>query len=437
MCSIVTNFKKGNEMKKIALLSLVASSMLMAGGYKIPETSLNAVALSAANIAHNKSADAAYYNPANMVFMEDKNHLEADLTYIGLDAIKYEGSTISPKSSTVVTGHNLSSEEEKFFIPSIHFVSGKAGETRIGLSITAPAGLSKRWSKEPARTKAEEFTLQIVEINPTVAIPVNDKVAFAFGFRIVHTSGIVKSNGTAEVNAAPLYSTVTRDLSGDSIDYGYNFALSYKPTSDLEMAFTYRSQVNLTVEGDATLNSTATTPIVAVPAGTYDGIASVTIPLPATASVALAYTLPSKTTFELVYERNMWSAYESLDFDYDGTITNPILISAFDDAKPKDWKDTNAFRLGITQELDSMTLMVGAVYDESPVPDETISFELPDSNSLSVSLGGRYQINDKMDVGLSALYSMRESRTITNDSLDGEFSDGNVLIISTGVSYKF
>lgn len=59
-------------MKKIALLSLVTASVLMAGGYKIPETSLNAVALSAANIAHSHGADAAYYNPANMVFMEDK-----------------------------------------------------------------------------------------------------------------------------------------------------------------------------------------------------------------------------------------------------------------------------------------------------------------------------------------------------------------------------
>ena len=60
-------------MKKILLMSLVASSILMAGGYKIPEASTNAVALGAANIAHNHSADAAYYNPASMVFMSDEH----------------------------------------------------------------------------------------------------------------------------------------------------------------------------------------------------------------------------------------------------------------------------------------------------------------------------------------------------------------------------
>ncbi|PHQ64720.1 MAG: aromatic hydrocarbon degradation protein [Sulfurimonas sp.] len=399
-------------MKKIVLLSLIASSMLMAGGYKIPETSLNGVALSAANIAHNKSADAAYYNPANMVFMEDTNHMEVDLTYIGLDPINYKGT----HALTGPMNHDIDSKSESFFIPSVHYVSGKAGETRIGLSICAPGGLSKRWDDMPAVYSAEEFTLQAVEINPTVAIPINDKLAVAFGFRIVHSEGIVKSTSPGG----------SRDMTADSIDYGYNFALAYKPTTDLEMAFTYRSQINLTEEGNAKLYSDAGATKI------YDGGGTLTIPLPAFASFAVAYTLPSKTTVEFVYERNMWSAYKNLDFGYDSPMP-----AAFDDPIAKDWKDTNAFRLGITQELDNMTLMAGMVYDETPVPEKTVGFELPDSNSFSVSLGGRYQVNDKIEVGLAALYSMRESRTVKNDSLDGEFSNGNVLIVSTGVSYKF
>ena len=142
-------------MKKIVLSSLVASSILMAGGYKIPEVSLNAVALGAANIAHNKSADAAYYNPANMVFMQDSNYIESDVTYIGLDSIDYKGTD----SKTGSTQNNISSESETFIVPSLHYVSGKAGETRIGLSIVAPGGLSKRWTDQPAESSAKEFTI--------------------------------------------------------------------------------------------------------------------------------------------------------------------------------------------------------------------------------------------------------------------------------------
>ncbi len=81
--------------------------------------------------------------------------------------------------------------------------------------------------------------------------------------------------------------------------------------------------------------------------------------------------------------------------------------------------------------------MGGLVYDETPVPQKTIGYELPDSNSIAVSMGGRYEVNEKIDVGLSALYSMRESRDVKNSSLDGTFKGGNVLMISTGIGYKF
>jgi len=408
-------------MKKIVLLSLIVSPMLMAGGYKIPETSLNGVALSAANIAHNKSADAAYYNPANMVFMEDSNHLEVDLTYIGLDSIDFKGSSTNSLGTTTSTS-GIESKSESFIIPSLHYVSGKAGETRIGLSITAPGGLSKRWDNQPATGKAEEFTLKIIEINPTVAIPVNDKLAVAFGFRILHSEGAVKVTPSANV--------AYQDMTGDSIDYGYNFALAYKATSDLEMAFTYRSQVNLTETGSSDLKYPS--PSVS---GSYD--TSLTVPLPASASLALAYNLASKTTIEFVYERSMWSAYKSIDFEYFDATAEAV----FGTTKTKNWNDTNTFRLGITQEFDSMIVMVGMVYDETPVPDDTISFELPDSDSFSVSLGGRYQINDKLDFGLAGLYSMRTSRNVNNnnenDTVTGEFSNGNVLILSAGVGYEF
>jgi len=414
-------------MKKIIIGSIVASSVLMAGGYRIPEASLNAVALSAANIAHVKTADAAYYNPANMVFMSDENHLEADIKYLSIDASKF--------TPTDTTASVIESKSETFLIPSLHYVSGKLGNARVGISLVSPGGLSKRWDVQPAKSSAEEFTLETIELNPTVAIPVNDTLAVAFGFRIVSSNGIVKSNN--ETTAAP--TNTSRDMSGDSVDFGYNLALAYKPTSDLEIGVTYRSQINLTIEGNAKLHTDGVPGL--LPAGSYDGDASLTVPLPAVFDAAIAYTLPTKTTIEFVYEKTYWSAYEEIDFKYASAITNPILAGGFATAKPKNWEDTIDYRLGITQELDSMTLMAGMVYSESPAPEKTLGYELPDSNSLSVSLGGRYHVSDKLDIGMAALYSMREDRTVSatvNDGgLDGEFTGSNVLIISAGLGYKF
>ena len=418
-------------MKKIILTSLIASSVLMAGGYKIPETSTNAVALSAANIAHNQdNADAAYYNPAKMVFMSDKNHVEADLIYIGLDAPNYQGK-VGPGT------YNLDAQKENFFIPSLNYVSGKLGDSnaRVGVSISVPGGLTKRWEEEPAKTSAEEFTLQIVEINPTAAFEVTKDLAVAVGFRVVHTSGIVKSNGVANIPSLGGLGNVSRDMTGDTIDFGYNLALAYKPTNNLDIALTYRSNVDLKVSGDAKLNTTL--------AGgqSYDGTANVQVPLPAAFNAAVAYTLPTDTTIELVYEKTYWSAYQNLDFNYDGT-EGPVLGAIFGKSIPKNWKDTNAYRLGITQKFDTLTLMAGAVIDESPVPASTLGFELPDSDSVAVSFGGRYEITKELDIGFAALYSMHDTRTIStadaNDNgLVGEFTNSNVLIVSTGIGYKF
>ena len=430
-------------MKKILITSIVASSILMASGYKIPEASTNAVALSAANIAYNQNnADAAYYNPANMVFMSNKNNIEADVMYLGIDATKFSGDVKTSR------GNNLNSQSESFVVPSIHYVSAKLPESnvRFGLSIVSPGGLSKRWSEEPAKTSAEEFTLQLIEVNPSLAFEINPSLAFAIGIRMVHTSGIVKSDGTALVGVLPanpptkVYSKLTRDLTGDSVDFGYNLALAYHPTDNLALAVTYRSKIDLTVDGSADLSSQTSNG--AIPSATYSGNASVSVPLPATFSAAISYTLATKTTIEIVYEKAYWSAYKNLDFNYDGTITNPVLLGAFDASKDRNWKDTEAYRLGITQTFDNLTIMAGAVIDNTPVPSKTLGFELPGSNSKSVSLGARFKLNESMSMGVSGLYSTRESRTInSSDNNDngivGEFSDGNILILSAGVGYTF
>jgi long-chain fatty acid transport protein len=398
-------------------LSLAACT-LFAGGYKIPETSLNSVALGAANVAHSSSADAAYYNPANMVFMKKEAVMEANLIYIGLEDVNYKSATV-----------DIDSKREDFIVPSLHYVSGDVNDARFGLSIVSPAGLSKRWDEAPAIYSAEEFTLQTVELNPSVALPIGKRVAVALGLRAIYSDGVVKSTS----------SIASRDMSGDSIDFGYNLALSYKPISELETALTYRSKVDLSIEGDTTLFYRDMTNAFGGGAGTTyssSSSASVSVPVPALLNVAVAYTLESETTLEFVYERNFWSEYKELDFNYGGGV-NAVTNYVFGAPIAKNYKDTNAFRFGITQKLDKLTLMGGAVIDKTPIPNATIGFELPDSDSMSLSFGARYQINESLNIGLAALYSMKEDRTVSNSALEGEFSNSNVLMVSSALEYKF
>ena len=387
-------------MKKIVLLSLVATTALLAGGYKIPESSVNAVALSNAYVANANGADASYYNPANMVFSENKGGaIEVDLTYIGLSKINY-------KSANGV--YDIDSKAEYFFVPTLHYVSPVVGDFRFGLSIVSPAGLSKRWSDSPASLYSKEFTLQTVEINPTVAYKLNDQFAIAVGARGVYSSGKVKN---------ALYT-----LDGTGMDWGYNLALTLKPDKDTNVAVTYRSQIDLHVSGDTSTTAT-----------TINSGVKVTLPLPATLTFAASHTFNNTTTVEALLEHNVWSAYDKLDFNFNNATNETNL------GKPitKNWEDTDTFRIGVTHKYEKITAMAGFAYDPSPIPNATFSYELPDTTGKIFSLGGRYDISNRVNIGIAGLVDVEDNRKINNAILNGEISNGRAYLVSLGMEYKF
>ncbi|MBN1838907.1 MAG: outer membrane protein transport protein [Campylobacterales bacterium] len=398
---------------KVATLLSLSTATLLASGYRIPEQSLNSVALSAAYVASANGADASYYNPANMAFMAEGGYIETSLTYINLPKVDYTD------NNAALSGD---SKEENFLLPNLHYVSPMVGNWRYGLSIVAPAGLSKRWDESYQMQTSEEFTLKVIEINPTASYKVNDQLALGFGLRGVYTDGVVKSNYN---------NLVTRDLTGDSIDFGYNLALSYKPIEDLILAATYRSKVDLTVKGEADLYHFA--------GGNYKGVgASVTIPLPASLALAAAYTM-DKTTLEFVFERTYWSSYKELDFDYDVTL-DATTASTFDTPKDKKWRDVNAYRIGISHQYsDALKLMAGFAIDKTPVPSSTMGFELPDSDAKLYSVGFEYKVSQNLKVGLAYLYDEKEKRSITTNSagVNGKFTDSAAHLVTASLKYKF
>jgi long-chain fatty acid transport protein len=401
-------------MKKIITLSLLSSTLLLSSGYRLPESSLNATALSAAYIANAYGADAAYYNPANMALDGENAHqVEGALTYIHLSKTKY--------TDYRNPAFNSRSRSEDLAAPSLFYVSPEFNNLRYGASLTVPGGLTKRWNSPFAKTFAQEFTLKIIEFNPVLAYKVSDTFAVGGGLRVIYSEGIVKSDGSG-INKPAI-----RDMEAQTTEYGYNLALSYKPLSNLTFSSTYRSNVDINEEGNAKLYLSGTK--------LYDGGASIEVPLPAVAAFAVAYTMES-TTVEFVYDRTFWSAYENLDFKFKDDV--PVALkSAFDDPKKRDWEDSNAFRLGVTQNFGDLTLMGSIAVDKNPVPSKNLGFELPDSDAVLYAGGFRYYINSQLSLGASVLYDKKESRRVNNGEINGKFKDASAVLVTTGLSYKF
>ena len=419
--------------KSLVLLSACAATTIYAAGYKIPEQSLNAVALSAAYVANANGADASYYNPANMVWNDNVNLLEFSLTYINLPKIKYEGKVYS-KTNKKYLPADAKSKSEQFLLPTLHFSSKAYGNFRYGLSITAPGGLSKRWDTPFQKATAKEFTLKVIEINPTIAYKINNRFAVGAGIRAVYSKGKVKAEST------PYYS---EDMDGDDISFGYNLAASYRPNSNLKFATTYRSKVNLKEDGTANgyINKYLLTNKLADAATLipYSTSAVVSIPLPATLDIAAAYTFKQKTTIEFVYERVYWSSYKNLDFNFD----DPYAEGVLGRSKPKNWKDTNTYRIGVTHQYsDKLKLMAGFAIDNSPIPSKTLGFELPDADAKLYSVGFEYKYSKKVSIGMSYLYDKKDDRTISVsdgniNGINGTFKDISAHLLTLGFKYRF
>ena len=415
------------------------ASTALSSGYRIPEQSLNSTALSSAYVANTDNADAAYFNPANMSWLKEGTNIEGGLTYIHLPSVTYSDN----RSATL----NGESEEENFLIPNFYIVSPDYNNFRFGFAVVLPAGLSKRWNDTFPRTFAEEFSMTVVEANPTVSYKFCDRFSAAVGARIVYSDATVKSQGAVVAipagglggNTPPAdeYTFISRKIDGDTTEFGYNLAVTLKPMDNVSLAATYRSEIDLDMEGDGTLYASPSFYNGILPDGMYQEPGSVSVPLPAILALAVAYTF-DKATVEFEYDRTFWSDYETIDFNYPSNLRHPVLTAAFDDPIAKNWEDVDAFRLGLTYLWnENMTFMAGVGIDGNPIPDSSLSFDLPDSDAWFFSFGMRYTLNEQWSFGGAYLYADKEDRTVVNSTLNGEFSGASSHLLALSASYTF
>ncbi|SDO63597.1 OmpP1/FadL family transporter [Desulforhopalus singaporensis] len=398
----------------LALASVVVAGSAMASGWRIPEQSVDSTAKVGANIASSTRADVAYYNPANMSFMDDTWHTQLNATYIYLAPNDYTD------ARTPMFNHE--SEAEHFILPTGFVVSPDYGGARFGLSVVAPYGLTKRWENGYGQAYAEEFSLMVIEVNPVVSYSLGDKISVAVGPRMLYADATVKSD--ASVLGLPL----SRDMDGDTVEWGWNAAIAVKPSDKLNIAATYRSNVDLDFEDRADLN---------LMGFMISPEAEVSVPAPAVLALSVAYDVMDNLNVEFTWDRTFWSEYETLDFNF----TPQIPGNPFEPALDRNWDDTDAFRIGLTYGLnEKIDLMAGFGIDENPIPTPNVDFSIPDSDAWLYSVGMQYAVSEKMDLGISALYDYKETREVKVDpagAVYGEFKNAAAVLVTVGLDYRF
>lgn len=399
------------------------------GGFR-NEAAMDAEANGMANayVAQADSASAAHFNPAGLVQL-DGYHVKTGLTYQ------------APRNSfTDLSGTENQMQKQTFLIPNFHFGSRFGLEDwGFGISVGSPYGLATDWADDgPSRLQATESDLEFYQINPAVAYKFNDVLFVGAG--IDYMRSYISKHKRHSLGGGDF------QLKGSDDAWGYNLGLLIKPFDKHSIGFSYRSKIELTYKGFASLDdiSAGAQSAFNFPSSTYSTDIESKLTVPRSLAAGYAFKPNDKWTIEIDCEWTGWSSIEE-DFVKFTSETDPIRLSALNNGNPapKDWRDSMAYGIGTKYQVnDKLELRGGYLFYETPIPSNSFDTALPDSDRHAITLGTGYELRDGLILDLAYFGVLYVDRDVTNDvrtaapDFDGEYK-GYVNIISVGFSYKY
>ncbi|RMH09923.1 MAG: long-chain fatty acid transporter [Nitrospirae bacterium] len=381
----------------VALGSVVATGSLSrvhAEAFRILDQSASATGQGAAFAAQADDPSAVYFNPAGMTQLSGVQLtmgtllIGGSIDYRSLTGVQatgnFGGAVANPPPSSVYLTANLGA----LGVPSLQRVT-------LGIGVNAPFGnLTAYPPTTPFATVLTSSALPLLDIKPTMGVKVNDVLAVGAGLDIYTFSGLF-GEGQVELQqlAGPEFATGalallgspgdTIELNGTDTAVGFNVGLLVTPLRNergqplVNLAFVYRSHTTLALKG-LLINRTQAT--------TFPASADVNLPQILTwgAAVWPIRTARSEWKVEVDVDYADWSSFQNLDIRLANGLTLP---------KPRRWKGVPVVMVGTEYRWLSlrpdwqMALRGGYVYSQTPVPTETFTPDLPDSNYHALSVG--------------------------------------------------
>ena len=383
-------------------LSVGVCSHTWGEGFRNPPPGALDLGRAGGRFAHVDDSSAVWNNPANLV---DLSAPEAQFTpsVIYFD-IKYD----SP------TGASTSTEHPWKLLPNFFAALPlKNDKYAIGLGLTVPYGLSVEWKQDPTspfRYTAPHFNeLITVNANPTFTLRIIDQLTVGVGLDVMW-SQVTFRQFYPWAFFPPINLTAPDgkvQLKGDGVGFGGNIGLTWQPTRRQRVALTLRSPIEVSYDGDFTVNNItpAATALGATPRSDF----STKILFPTILGGGYGIQITDDIRLEVDREWVQFSKFDSLDIDAGNN--NFLLPSR---SFPQRWKDT--FTAGIGGDwkfAEDFVLRASYQFYESPVPDETFSPTIPDANQHVFTVGLGYHHNHH---ALEFAYGLDlyDKRTIAN-----------------------
>ncbi len=361
-------------------------------GFGIYTQGASTLGQGAATIAHTDDPSAIFWNPALI------NKLEGTQIQLGTTLI-----FPSRKFESDFSGNSFKTEPDVFF-PSTFFITHKFNEkVSTGLGVFNPFGLATKWPDDwEGRYLATNSEMTTFNINPVVSFQITPKIAFAAGLDFLLLDATLEK----KINLG--FADSGQKFEGDGSGVGFNFGIIIEPHKDIAIGASYRSEINVDIDGNVTFDLPDPSLGIFFPntAGNTD------ITLPQQVHAGISYKGFNPVTLEVALRWEGWSSYDQLVINLEKPV-GPTQTTIF--PSDKNWDDTYSFSIGAKYQMnDSITLLAGYLYQGNPIPDDTFEPAIPDANAHLFTVGTSIK-HKQFKVDLAYGYQKFQNRNKDND----------------------
>lgn len=465
----------------IALSGIVGAAtfatQIQAGGFLLSEHGASGLGNAYAGAAA-VSADPStiWFNPASGTEMEGRQ-LSAALHILTADTEwTDQGTTLGSRlGGSPASGPDTANPGTTSLLPNFYYVAPINDQWSYALSIGVPFGSSTEYDQNwKGRYTTVKSGINVIDINPSVAFRVSEKVRLGFGVSLQRLSAELESAvdsgavcfglaaspatsfGQAECfNAGLLPGDVDNDgygaITGDSIAFGFNLGALFVPKDGLKIGIAYRHSTDHELDGDAdfTVNDSLQTVLDSnsIAAGQpltqgffNDTTAVAEVELPATFSVSAAWEVNNK--FQLLGDITWtgWSSFQELRVVYDNPV-QPDTLSV------QEWEDVLRFSAGLNyQHSDKLILRTGLAFDEEAIPSpQRRTARIPGSDRTWLTFGAGYRVSNNLSFDVGYAHFFLDETPIDNSDPESEGTgqvvqglyESSVDILSAQINWAF
>jgi len=409
--------------KLIGLVILtIMATQVQAAGFRVALQSAKQTGMAHVGVGMNLGPESIFFNPGA-------------LAHSDRGGISFTGSAVMSTTTYNLPGTAVTSElEDNIGTPIALYASHKFSDKLAGgLGIYTPYGNRVEWENDWAgRFISQSIDLKAFFIQPTLSYKLSDKIGIG--------AGLIYAAGTVELQrAVPITNEIEPDLlletDGAASGIGYNAGIYLQASENVSLGVDYRSKIEVDAE-DGTITKLNFPDAQAVNSVFTATAFNATLPLPAELAFGGAVKANDRLTIAADANLIFWNAYESLDFEFNGTVGGEM-----SSINPQNWEDAWTIKLGGQYAAsDKIDLRAGAYLDYTPIPDATLTPITPDSDRLNFSFGGTVRPSDQFSIDAALLIVNGEERTVEQSESVYDFAQRyrvGAVVPSLGLNYGF